>query len=102
MFVHWLEIGSIRKSLEVEDRQWKRLENYIKKYPDSKTTVYNRNSGDLLARIVKLECNQRYKDLDIDCNSMFDDSIKRLERKPYNIELCGVQTDYFFKKIGED
>ena len=65
MFIHWLEIGSVRKSLDVENKQWLRLKNYMEKYPDSKATVYYRNSGDLLACVVKLEYKQRYNDLDM-------------------------------------
>ena len=101
MFVHWLEVGGKRFTISDEDVQWGYLKDYMLKYPDSKITVYNRNAGDLFARVVKLECKQKYRDLDIDCNSGFTHSIRRLDRKPNNIEPCRVQSDYFFNRSAE-
>jgi len=101
MFVHWLEVGGMRFTVPDENVQWKHLKDYLTKYPDSKITVYNRNSGDLCARVVRLECKQKYNDLDMDCNSGFTHSIRRLAYKPKNIELCRVQSDYFFNRSEE-
>ena len=101
MFVHWLGVGGIRFTILDEDIQWRYLKDYLSKYPDSKITVFNRNSGDLFERVVKLECNQRYNDLDMDCNSGFTHSIRRFDYKPKNIEPCGVQADYFFNRVVE-
>ncbi len=98
MNVHWLEIGGIGIDMKDEDNQWDRLKKYLSEYPESKATVYNRNTGNLFARVVKLECKQNYRDLDLDCNSMSNGSIRHLNYKPKNIELCKVQIDYFFNK----
>ena len=95
---HWLEIGGTRISTKNEDMQWDHLKKYLSEYPESKATVYIKNTGDLFATVVRLECKQNYRDLDLECNSGSDGSIRHLNYKPKNIELCRMQTDYFFNR----
>ncbi len=97
--VHWLQVGGRYYSLEREQKQWVNIGQYIKNYPNSKVTVFVKNTGDLFARIVKLECDQNYNDLELDCNSGFDSSLKRLDRKPQDIEICNHQFEYFINRI---
>ena len=89
--IHWLEIG---KGFSNEKKQWKNINNYISKYPNSKITVFYKDYS-FDGYIVKLECSQKYVDLDLDCNSFFDGSIRRLERKPANITISKLQKDFF-------
>jgi hypothetical protein len=98
MYVHWLEIGGIRINMKDEDKQWDHLKKYLSDYPESKATVYIKNTGDLFARVVRLECKQNYRDLDLECNSCSDCSIRQLNYKPQNIEICKKQIDYFFNR----
>jgi len=95
--IHWLEIGGIRIGMKDEDKQWNYLKKYLSEYPESKATVYFKDS-DLFARVVKLECKQNYRDLDLHCNSCSNSSIKHLNHKPQNIELCKNQLDYFLNR----
>ena len=52
----------------------------------------------MFAIFIRLECEQNYNDLDLDCNSMFDGSIKHLNSKPSNIELCNKPIDWFIER----
>lgn len=98
MFVHWLEFGGIRIAMKDEDKQWDYLKEYLSKYPESNATVFIKNTGDLFARVVRLECKQNYTDLDLLCNSMSEGSIRHLSYKPKNIEICKKQVDYYFSR----
>lgn len=84
--IHWLKFGGYRVSLKSEAKQWLNLGEYLQKYPDSKATVFIKTTGDIFEKAVKLECGQNYQELDLDCNSMFDGSIRRLYSKPGNIK----------------
>jgi len=98
MRVHWLGIGGINIKLTDERKQWIALKHYLNKYPDSKITIFNKVLGrDLYERIVKLECMQSYDDLDLDCNSGFNTSIRHLDYKPKGIEICKMQIEGFLQ-----
>ena len=97
--IHWLQIGGIKTSKESEDKQWRNLNKYLEDYPGSEVTVFLKNTGDVFARIVKLKCNQNYRDLDLDCNSCFDGSIKRLAYKPKDIFISKKQFDCFISRL---
>jgi hypothetical protein len=96
--VHWLRIGGMKLSTKSEQKQWNSLKEYLNNYPGSKIIVFNKNTGDAFAKIVRLECDQTYKELDLDCNSCYDTSIKHLSSKPADIEVCKMQLDYFVKR----
>jgi hypothetical protein len=98
---HWLVIGGTRIRAEHEKKQWDNLKEYLEQYKDSKATVYLKTTGDMFVRIVKLECDQNYKDLDLDCNSCFSGSIRHLNSRPNNIELSRMQIDYYFNRYME-
>ena len=101
MSVHWLEVGGMHVSLSNEGKQWNLLYEYIKKYPDSNIKVFYKTSGkDLFAKVVRLECNQKYADLDLDCNSCSDVSIRRLTYKPKGMEVSKLQLNDFCKILG--
>ena len=94
MYTHWLGVGGIRKTLHVEDQQWQNLKYYIDNHPESKVMIFFKETGkDLFEKIVKLECNQNYQNLDLDCNSGFDTSFRRLSYKPKGIEVCKLSLD---------
>lgn len=93
--VHWLEIGGINKTKEEELEQWNNLNEYLRKYNDASYEIYCKNTGDIYKRVVKLKCKQDYNSLDLDCNSLFNDSIKRLSNKPTGIERISKDI-YFF------
>jgi len=97
--VHWLEYGGIRSTATREMKQLEELQRYLSENPTAKAEGYLKTTGDMYAKIVRLECNQSYNDLDLDCNSMFDKSLKRYAHKPSNIEysekltqkICGLE-----------
>jgi hypothetical protein len=99
--VHWLQIGGIKSSMKNEDIQWANLKKYLEEYPESKAVVYIKETGDIFCKVVKLECSQNYNDLDLDCNSMFNGSIRHLNHKPNDIALCRLQLDYYFNRRRE-
>jgi hypothetical protein len=95
---HWLHLGGMKLSCTEEQKQWDNLNKYIKTHKNCKATVYNKTTGDMFCRIVKLECNQNYNKLNLDCNSMSIGSIRHLNSRPNNIELCKMQLDYFVNR----
>jgi hypothetical protein len=99
---HWLIIGGTRIRAEHEKKQWDNLKGYLKQHKGSKATVYLKTTGDIFCRIVKLECDQNYNDLELDVNSGFSSSIRRLNSRPNNIELSRMQLDYYFNRYMED
>lgn len=92
MKTHWLKLGGLIPN-NLVTKQYDNLNRYLKAYPGSKVTYYTKDS-DIYSMIVKLECDQSYSTLDLDCNSGFDGSIKRLYRKPSGITI----TDRFNAK----
>ena len=95
-YVHWLKIDCYASD---DDKQYMEIDNYLKQYPEAKATIYYYNSGSF-NKIVKLECNQCYRDLDMDVNSM-STSLERLSNKPkeiYEVKQFSVP-EYILKKI---
>lgn len=45
-------------------------------------------TGLMFNKFFCLECEQKYNDLDLDCNSGFNGSLIRLNRKPSNLEIA--------------
>lgn len=90
---HWLQLGGIKTRLDNEKKQWSNLVEYNKNN-ECEITIYKKNTGDMYATIVKLMCNQKYNDLELDCNAG-DGSIKHLNSRPNNIDICKKQLDYF-------
>lgn len=96
VMVHWLQIGGMRSRKENEVVQWKKIEQYLIDYPvGTYAEVYLKTTGDMFARFIRLECKQSYNDLDLDCNSCSDKSIKRLNSKPSNITVS-LNPIYFY------
>lgn len=86
LYVHWLQFSGVKCSLKREEKQFDELIKYLKNYPSATAEGYFKTTGDVLATVVRLECNQNYKDLDLECNSMSEKSLKRLTHKPKDIE----------------
>jgi hypothetical protein len=97
--IHWLRIGDSKLTKQAELKQWENIKDYLEKYPISKTIVYVKNSSDVFAKIVKLECEQSYDELDLDVNSGFNGSIRYLNSRPSDIELCKLQIEHFLSKL---
>lgn len=96
--VHWLQIGGIKLTLKDENKQWNNLNEYLSKYPESKAEVYKKFTGDMFAKFIRLECEQNYNELDLDCNSMSRGSIRHLNHKPSNIEKCNMSVEWFIER----
>lgn len=94
-YVHWLKIDL---SNETKDgKEWSNLKEYKEKY-DCNMNVYYYDYSPLTDKVIKLECNQNYDDLDLEINSMNDGSLIRLKSKPKNITHYGKSIKYFFEK----
>lgn len=81
-YVHWLKIDGYA-DIEETARQFLAIENYLNAYPKSQAIMYQYYSGSF-NRIVRLECDQKYNDLDMDVNSG-STRLERLSSKPKNI-----------------
>lgn len=99
-YVHWLKINL---SNETSDgKEWNNLKEYKDKY-DCNMNVFYYDNNPLTEKVIKLECNQNYNDLDLDVNSMNDGSLIRLKSRPKNITQYSKDIYYFFdKKIKQD
>lgn len=98
IYTHWLRINMNTD----EEKQWKNLMDYWNKY-DCAMTVYYYDYNPLTEKVVKLDCNQSYQDLDLDVNSMSSGSLKKIKNKPTNITVYNKGIDYFFvQKFGEE
>lgn len=80
-YKHWLKIDGCCFDTE---KQYKEIENCLKKYPESKITIYQNNNS-LFDWVVLLECSQNYNDLDMIVNSG-SNRLRRLLRKPRDIK----------------
>ena len=78
-YKHWLKLGGNYS----EEEEYKEIDDYLKRYPDAKATIYQYNYT-LFDKVVLLECEQNYNDLDMMVNSM-SNNLYRLTQKPKNI-----------------
>lgn len=81
-YVHWLKIDGYSTSEDTAS-QFLSIENYLKQYQNANAILYQYDSGSF-NWIVRLECEQCYKDLDMDVNSG-STRLERLSSKPKNI-----------------
>lgn len=91
-YVHWLKIngmGCITSKDMAE--QFNEIDQYLSKYPESKATMFQYDSGSF-NWIIKLVCNQCYGDLDM-CVNSGSTHLERLHSKPKNI---GREKDFVF------
>ena len=99
-YVHWLKIDSSNETKE--GKEWSNLKEYKEKY-DCNMNVFYYDYNPLTEKVIKLECNQNYNDLDLDVNSMNDGSLIRLKSRPKNVTQYSKDIYYFFdKKIKQD
>jgi len=93
-YTHWLKINNYANDT---DEQYFEIQKYLNNYPEAKAMLYSYNSGNF-NKIVKLECNQCYNDLDMDVNSMRI-RLERLRQKPHNItERKSFEIPEYIKK----
>jgi hypothetical protein len=78
-YKHWLKINGTHSEL----RQYKEIDEYLKNYPTAKATIYQYDY-ELFNRVVLLECEQNYNDLDMNVNTG-SHPLRRLTQKPKNI-----------------
>jgi hypothetical protein len=79
-YVHWLKIDGTTLD---DAKQYNEVIKYLDKYPNAKALMY-RCEYHLFHRIVRLECEQSYNDLDMMVNS-FSNNLRRLRSKPKNL-----------------
>ena len=82
-----------------EDLQLEELRQYLRNDPTAKVEGYFKNTGDVFAKVVRLECEQSYIDLDLECNSMSSMSLKHLTHKPPNIEYSEKLTRKIYEGV---
>lgn len=98
IYTHWLRIDNQNN----EKKQWENLKDYWNKY-DCSMTVYYYDYNPLTEKVIKLDCNQSYQNLDLDVNSMSSGSLKRIKSKPTNISLYNRGISSFFEsKLGKE
>jgi len=91
--VHWLQYDDIRCPPKKQEKQLADIRQYLRSYPEAKAEGYWKTTGDMFAKFVRLECEQSYNDLDLACNSFFDNCLRRHHRKPTNIEVSKKLTE---------
>jgi len=99
MAIHWLEYDGIFCNIEKRTKQLEELRQYLRKYPTAVAKGYKKTKGDIFLKIVRLECEQSYDDLDMDVNSLFDKSLRRHSRKPSNIEYSEDLTQSIYESV---
>ena len=95
-YTYWLKIDYRYESHN--GIEWKNLKRYADNY-DCNITVFCYDSN-FMDKVIKLECNQLYNDLDLDVNSMSDGSFIYLKQKPNNITKA-KDINYFFEKYAK-
>lgn len=95
-YIYWLKIDFFN-----ENENWNNLKKFKEKY-DCNMQVYYYDSNPFTRKVIKLECNQAYQDLDLDVNSSFDGSLIRLNNKPKNIKTYNKSIELFFERYIKD
>lgn len=98
-YTHWLKIDFYNETKT--GIEWKNLKEYKEKY-DCNMEVYYYMSNPFTKKIIKLECNQNYQDLDLDVNSSFDGSLTKMNHKPKNIQPYNKPIELFFERNIKD
>lgn len=94
-YTHWLRLDSVD-----ELEKWQNLKKYKDKY-DCYMTVFYYDYNTLTDKVIKLDCNQSYQELDLDLNSLSKGSLKRVKAKPTNVTAYNKGINHFFKiKLG--
>lgn len=92
---HWLVVSSNSK---FEKMQWENINEYLLKYPESKIEVFYKEQGSF-DKIFCLETTQTYNQLDLDCNSHFQGSLKRANKKPNDISKYDYSFNDLFQQL---
>lgn len=87
-YVHWLKVTSYN-----EEKQWKSLREYCDKYDCDMQIYYIVNSTE---KIVRLECNQSYEELDLDVNSLSTNLYRYSQKPQLNLVKYKNKTIDFF------
>ena len=95
-YVHWLKIYINNK----EPQCLKNLKEYYDTHECNIKFFYYNNS--FTSKLVKLECNQKYEDLELDVNSMSNGSLIKLKSKPKNITAYRNDIDFLNKYSKEE
>ena len=98
-YTYWLKIDFSNETKT--GIEWKNLKEYKEKYNCSMEVFYY-PSNPFTRKVIKLECDQNYQDLDLDVNSLFEGSLIRLNNKPKNIEPYNKPIELFFKNYIKD
>jgi len=83
-YVHWLRINGIVMPKD-EYRQYMEIDKYLKAYPEAVATIWGYKYGCFVNRVVKLICNENYKELNLS-EKCLSHSLRRLTHKPQDIE----------------
>lgn len=87
---YWLKIED-----DTIEKVWINLKEYKEKHKCNMEVFYRETN--FINKIIKLECNQSYQDLDLDVNSLSGGSLTRLLNKPKNICAYKKNIEDFFK-----
>lgn len=77
-FTHWLRIDP-----ENEKLQWEKLKEYNDNH-DCSMTVFYYDYNPLTDKVIKLDCNQSFEELELDVDSEAKGSFKKIKAKPTN------------------
>lgn len=91
-YTHWLKINP-----KVEKIQWGKLKEYNDKY-DCSMTVFYYDYNPLTDKIIKLDTNQSYNELDLEVDTNNEDSFKKVNAKPTNSSPFNRSIYSFFEE----
>lgn len=90
--IHWLKIEDNKEAWS----KWNNLKQYMDSHVCTAEIFINTYSLD--GYIIRLKCSQKYNDLELKVDSLDEDSIQRLERKPANIKKINKSIDMYFNR----
>lgn len=91
-YTYWLKIDS-----ENAKFQWNKLKKYNDTH-DCSMTVFYYDYNPLVDKVIKLDCNQSYEELELDIDSNKEGSFKKIKARPKNSSPYNRSIYSFFEE----
>lgn len=91
-YTHWLRLDSNNEKI-----QWEKLKEYNDSH-DCSMTVFYYDYNPLTDKIIKLDCNQSFEELDLDIDSEIVGSFKKVKARPINSSPFNKSIYSFFEE----
>ncbi len=91
-YTHWLRLDSNNEKI-----QWEKLKEYNDSH-DCSMTVFYYDYNPLTDKIIKLDCNQSFEELDLDIDSEIVGSFEKVKARPINSSPFNKSIYSFFEE----